>query len=396
MNTLFLGMACLLAAAAGYWVLGRGTPRPTGTWAMGALLASFAFAFASYSPLFEHMVEAVVPHVARLLSNSASLAAATSVLALSFQVNLQELEARRRIRLRLALLGASVLGMSVLFTWEQLTHRSPQIYALYLLVFISYLSFAIIDFLRQALEQSKSTRRSSVRIGLRTAAAGCLFALVYAAYKLTILFSLGLGFHLLSAHSECSSFVATRCIFSVDSPALAVLLICLGLTLPAVVYPITQARRHRWEIRSLDALDPLWQDLSAAMPEIVLPAGALDEEPATDADFILQRRVIEISDGILALRPYRSQHVQDAAAQSAGRATGGNAAVVEAAIIEAALASLQEGQYPNEIAPPSTTDITVRKDLRADVHWLLQVASAYTLSSAARVAEGGKPEQTGV
>ncbi|MER5613912.1 hypothetical protein [Streptomyces sp. NPDC002215] len=87
-------MACLLAAAAGYWILGRRTPRPTGTWAMGALLGSFALAFASYAPLFEDAVEAVVPHVARLLSNCASLAAATAVLAVSFQLNLDPAEAR--------------------------------------------------------------------------------------------------------------------------------------------------------------------------------------------------------------------------------------------------------------------------------------------------------------
>ncbi|MDW4911699.1 DUF6545 domain-containing protein, partial [Streptomyces sp. ADMS] len=80
-----------------------------------------------------------------------------------------------------------------------------------------------------------------------------------------------------------------------------------------MVYPISQARRHRWEVRSFDALGPLWQDLSAAMPEIVLSAADLDEDAASDSDFLLQRRVIEISDGILALRPYRSRSVHEAA-----------------------------------------------------------------------------------
>lgn len=396
MNAVFLGMACLLAAAAGYWILGRGTPRPAGTWAMGALLGSFALAFASYAPLFENAVEAVVPHVGRLLSNSASLAAATSVLAVSFQLNLEAAEARHRIRLRLILFAASVFGMTVLLTYEQMTHRSPQVYALYLLLFISYLGFAIVDFLRQALQQSKSTRRSSVRIGLRMAAVGCAFALVYAAYKLTVLFSVGLGFHLIPEHSKkCSSLVALPCVFSVTSPALAVLLICLGLTLPAVVYPISQARRHRWEVRSFDALGPLWQDLSDAMPEIVLSAADLDADAMSDSDFLLQRRVIEISDGILALRPYRSRLVQEAAQRTVDAGGEEGAAIVEAAVVKAALASLRAGHLADDVALPSAGDAASRKDLRADTQWLLQVADAYVHRAPLRVAEGGQPEPVG-
>lgn len=393
MNAVFLGMACLLAAAASYWVLGRGTPRPTGTWAMGALLGSFALAFASYAPLFENAVEAVVPHVARLLSNCASLAAATAVLAVSFQLNLESAEAQRRIRVRLVLFATSAFGMTTLFTYEQMTHRSPQVYALYLLLFISYLGFAIVDFLLQAVRQSKSTRRSSVRIGLRTAAAGCAFALVYAVYKLTVLISLGLGFQLIPDHSKCSSLVTAPCVFSVTSPALAVLLICLGLTLPAVVYPISQARRRRWEVQSFEALGSLWQDLSAAMPEIVLSSADFSEDASNNSDFLLQRRVIEISDGILALRPYRSRRVQEMAQGALQAGTEEGAAAVEAAVVKAALAASKAGRFADEVALPSA-EAASRKDLRADTQWLLLVADAYA-HRVGRVAHDGQPEPVG-
>ncbi|MGW6681102.1 MAB_1171c family putative transporter [[Kitasatospora] papulosa] len=390
MNSVFLGMACLLAAAAAYWVLGRGTPRPTGTWAMGALLGSFALAFATYAPLLENAVEGVVPHVARLLSNCASLAAATAVLAVSFQLNLEPAEAQRRVRLRLVLFATSALGMTVLFTYEQMTHRSPQVYALYLLLFISYLGFAIVDFLVQAVSQSRSTRRSSVRIGLRMAAAGCVFALVYAVYKLTVLISLGLGFHLVSDHSECSSLVSTPCVFSVTSPALAVLLICVGLTLPAVVYPVSQARRRRWEAQSFEALGSLWQDLSAAMPNI---DPDFDEAASNDSDFLLQRRVIEINDGILALRPYRSRRVQEVAQGTFDAGTEAEAAAVEAAVVKAALAASKAGRYADKVALPSA-EAASRKDLRADTEWLLLVADAYA-HQVGRVADGSQPEPVG-
>jgi hypothetical protein len=365
MNAVFLGMALHLATAAAYWVFGRGMPRPTGTWAMGALLGSFALAFASYAPLFEDAVETIVPHGSRLMSNCASLAAATAVLAVSFQLNLQPTEARRRIRLRLVLLAASVFGMTILFAYEQMTHRSPQVFALYLLLYISYLGFAVVDFLVQAVRQSRSTHRGSVRIGLRTAAAGCVFALVYVAYKLTRLVDLGLGLGLIDSRSECSSLVTTRCVFSVTSPALAVLLICLGLTVPAVVYPISQARRRRWEVQSYEALGPLWQDLSAAMPGIVLTSVNNAENASNDSDFLLQRRVIEISDGILTLRPYRSGRVQETAQGAFDAGTERGAAAVEAAVVKAALAGLKSLRFPDEVALPSA-EAAARKDLRSD------------------------------
>ncbi|MYV68264.1 hypothetical protein GT043_20480 [Streptomyces sp. SID2131] len=391
MNAVFLGMAFLLAAAACYWVLSRGTPRPTGTWAMGALLGSFALAFASYAPLVEDAVEALVPNVAGLLSNCASLAAATAVLAVSFQLNLDPSEARRRIRVRLALLATATFGMSALFAYEQLTHRSPQVYALYLFLYVSYLGFAVVDFLVQAVRQSNSTRRGSVRTGLRTAAAGCVFALVYVAYKTTRLVDLGLGLGLIDSRSECSSLVG-RCAFSVTAPTLAVFLICVGLTLPAVAYPISQARRRRWEVQSFEALGPLWKDLSTAMPHIVLSSADV-EDVATDADFLLQRRVIEISDGILALRPYRPRRVQEAVRDTVDAETVRGAAAVEAAVVKAALVGLEAGRFADDIAPPSA-EAASRRDLRADTEWLLLVVDAY-VNHAERVVDNGRPESVG-
>ncbi|MGQ4411341.1 MAB_1171c family putative transporter [[Kitasatospora] papulosa] len=386
-------MACLLAVAACYWMIGRGTPRPTGTWAMGSLLGSFALAFASYAPLLEDAAESVVPHVARLLSNGASVAAATAVLAVSFQLNLEPAEAQRRIRLRLFLLIGTAFGMTVLFAYEQMAHRSPQAYALYLLLYISYLGFAVVDFLVQSVRQSKTTRRSSVRIGLRLAAAGCGFALVYTLYKLTRLVDLGLGLGLISDHPECSSLVTLPCVFSVTSPALAVLLICLGLTLPTVVYPLSQYRRRRWETQSFEALGPLWQDLSAAMPEIVLSTTDDAQDSSGDSDFLLQRRVIEISDGSLALRAYRPRVVQQAAQDAFGTGTEERAAAVEAVVVKAALAGLRAGQLAEEVAPPAA-EAASRKDLQAATEWFLLVADAY-VKGLGRVEDDGRPEQVG-
>lgn len=314
-NIVFSGTAVVLLCFAAYWVRGRGGHRPTGTWAITALLTSFALAFASYAPVVEHAVESVVPHVARLLSNAFTLTAATSVLAFLFQLNLEEEQARRQIRLRIIALIIAVVGMSTFFAAEQLTHRSPVLYAFYVLIYISYLGYTAKDFLLQTWAQSKRSARRSQRLGLRMTSAGCAFALVYAAYKVFALVSIGLGLGLVPEHARCSTpLTPVRCTFSVTAPAVAVLLITIGLTLPALLWPISQLRRQRWERNSFTALEPLWKDVTSAVPEVVLDPGNTEAD-THDLDFHLHRRVIEINDCVLALRRYRSAEVQDAAAE---------------------------------------------------------------------------------
>ncbi|MGW4285450.1 MAB_1171c family putative transporter [Streptomyces sp. NPDC004673] len=392
-NVLFSGVAIVLLVAAGYWLRGRGGPRPTGTWAMIALLVSFALAFASYTPLVEGAAESVVPHVGRLLSNSFTLAAATSVLAFMLQLNLEPEGARRSIRLRVLFLGISVVGMTALFTAEQLNDRSPQLYALYVLIYITYLGVTAKDFCLQTWRQSHRSRRPSQRVGLRVTAAGCVFALLYAAYKVFGLVSIGLGLGLLKQGVRCSTPVApVRCVFSVTAPALAVLLITLGLTLPAVVWPVSQFLRRRWETRSHAALGPLWENVTGAAPEVVLtPAEFDDQEHAADSDFFLHRRVIEINDAVLALRPHRSPGVME----STGRAVAGQGldgtpegeAIVEAAVLRAAVRAKKEGNEPmRDVAPPTPGASAREGDLRAETEWLLLVARAYARDDIAATA----------
>lgn len=383
-DLLFSGVAIVLLLAAGYWVRGRGGHRPTGTWAMAALLTSFALAFASYVSFVQSAVESVVPHVGRLLSNSFTLAAATAVLAFMLQLNLEPAEARRSIRLRVVFLGLSVVGMAVLFAAGQLNDQSPQLHALYVLIYITYLGVTAKDFCKQTWKQSNHSRRKSQRIGLRVTAAGCLFALLYAAYKVFGLVSIGLELGLLPQGVRCSTPISpVRCVFSVTAPALAVLLITLGLTLPAVVWPFSQFLRRRWESRSFAALAPLWEDVTGATPEVVLaPAGFHEEEHADDSDFFLHRRVIEINDGGLALRPHRSPRVQENAERAvATRGLAGTPegdAIVEAAILRAAVHAKKTGSEPQtEAAPPDPRTASRAGNLRAETEWLLLVAHAY-------------------
>jgi hypothetical protein len=396
-NILFSGVAVALLLAAGYWVRGRGGHRPTGTWAMAALLTSFALAFASYVPAVERAVESVIPHVARLMSNSFTLCAATAVLAFLFQLNLEAEEARRLIRLRVIFLATAIAGMTTLFTVEGLTDRSPTLYALYVLIYITYLGYTAKDFLVQTLRQAKRSRRPSQRIGLRITAAGCVFALMYTAYKIFVIISVGLGLDLIPDGSKCTSPVTpVRCTFSVTSPALAVLLITIGLMLPAVAWPISQFLRRRWETRSFEKLSQLWADVTEAAPEVVLdPSGSAADEHSDDSDYLLHRRVIEINDGILALRLHRSPAVQDTARELAAskgmKDTPEGEALVEAAVLSAAVHAQRNGDhFVEHQAPPAAGGPSREGNLRAETQWLLLVAAAYA-ADPTRVAPPGVP-----
>ncbi len=373
MNVVFLGVAGLLAAAAGYWSLDRGTPRPAGTRTVGALLGSFAIAFTLNSPLGANAADTAVPHLDRLLSNCSSLTAAHLVLAVCVHLTVEPAQARRLVRINLALLAATVLGMTTLFTYRQTVHDSPQAYALYVLLYISYLSYAIIGFAQQTLRQSAAAPRSSVRLGLSLATGSCAFALMYTAYKLSVVASLGLGLNAIPDNTGCSSLATAPCFFGMTCPLLSMLLLCIGLTLPAVAYPISQARRCHWEERSLAALGPLWNDLTTAMPHIVLHH---DRCPAAEPDFRLQRRVIEINDALLALRPYRSQNFLEAVERATKADTPERDAAIEAAAVKAALTELHAGRLAEEIAPRRRAAVS-RKDLREDTEWLVRVSDAY-------------------
>ncbi len=300
-------------------------------------------------------------------------------------------QARRLVRINLALLAATVLGMTTLFTYRQTVHDSPQAYALYVLLYISYLSYAIIGFAQQTLRQSATARRSSVRLGLGLATGSCAFALMYTAYKLSVVASLGLGLNAIPDNTGCSSLVTAPCFFGMTCPLLSMLLLCIGLTLPAVAYPISQARRRHWEERSLAALGPLWNDLTTAMPHIVLHH---DRCPAAEPDFRLQRRVVEINDALLALRPYCSQQALVSAQRAADVDAYERDALVEAAAVNAALTAMRAGHLAQDVEQPRV-DTVPREDLREDTEWLVRVAAAYTRLGI-HVRDDAPPEPAGV
>jgi hypothetical protein len=131
----------------------------------------------------------------------------------------------------------------------------------------------------------------------------------------------------------------------------------------------------------------LWKHLNKAQPEIVLHcSGAVPWRlrSVADFDFRLYRRVIEIHDGILPLRPYLNASDEGAARKQALEAgiTGRELDVcVTAALLRKALARQRAGLPPhNESLSPGclTTPPGGEDDLQSEVSWLRLVTRAYT------------------
>ncbi|GAB1510456.1 MAB_1171c family putative transporter [Actinophytocola sp. KF-1] len=214
---------------------------------------------------------------------------------------------------------------------------------------------------------------TALRVALRMVVAGTAIAAVYLVNKAVLSASYRVGFADPFGHTSFAGKVL---------PTTAYLLVLIGAPLPAAVAWLGRYRRFL-------RLGPLWRALYRADPAIAL-------DPPSVPDFLvlgrlrlrLYRRVIEIRDGLLALRPYRDPAVAATARDRATRAglTGPeHDAAVEAAVVAAALRARAEGRTPRG---DGETAVTGGADLAGETEFLGRVARAYrTLPRETRAAQ---------
>ncbi|MFD0404164.1 MAB_1171c family putative transporter [Kitasatospora sp. NPDC127116] len=391
-NVIFGGMPLILLTASLYWAFRRRPgQRPAGTLSLSALLACFAVAFSAYQPTVRALEDAVALDLSRLVSNSATLSAGAAVSAVLLYLNYDVPEARRRIRWRLRLLAVAVATMAVAFAatppelmWSTAETQGgldegPTSLHIYSAAYIAFLSYAVLDCLTQTWARSRKATRTTQRLGLRTTAAGCVVALLYTTYKTVNAIAALFGWNAIPDGGRCTSLVTpVSCAFSVTAPAVSVLLITTGLTLPAVLWPVTQFLRRRWERQSVSDLTPLWQDLTQVCPSVVFRTVGGE----TETDLVLHRRVVEVCDGILTLDEHRSRAVQQAAAAAVAATrhagTDRGAAIVEAAVIAGAIRAARAGAPAQDDPAPQAAGADTREgDLRAEALWLRSVSRQY-------------------
>jgi hypothetical protein len=151
--------------------------------------------------------------------------------------------------------------------------------------------------------------------------------------------------------------------------------------------------RQAWLWSAYWRLYPLWHLLCQAVPEIELP---LDPGMRWNIRYRLHRRVIEIRDAQLILRPYSIGiliRLAAAIARESGMSPDGVAAVAEAAVIVSALRSRVRGSTSRHNRVPEGHFASFSNDMRAEAASLIRVCRAVRHSRIVRQASGRPPGQ---
>jgi hypothetical protein len=268
----------------------------------------------------------------------------------------------------------------------------------YRLVFLAYIAWAlrtIIVLTWRCADVARS--RPALHLGLRLVALGCVLGLVYVAHEGLWLATGRLGLPYPVPQPERFKQVLIAGIIS---------LVALGASLPGWGPRVGIPALYVWaaRYRACRRLYPLWRDLCQACPEIALvapPSPVADALTVRGLGFRLSRRVVEIRDGHLALRPYMAPDVAAEAraqCQRAGLREQDEAAVVEAACLAAALQARRLGQRVGIQAPIAGT--MGGTDIQGEAEFLRRVADHYRHSPVVRAvvarAAGEPGTQTGL
>lgn len=301
------------------------------------------------------------PNLSRLLGNEVVLFAAWAVQIFVF-LTLDYRGNGARLRRRIASWGlvTVLIAMTVLFALAPVHHESTDFWPRYgtarfmleyRLVYLAYLAFAIVNIVRHSWNYAGITDQPSLSIGLRLVAMGGVLGGGYVGHEGLRVTALAFGIH----NAFFDSDTATRLLITGS-----VGLMVAGVTMPAWGNRLGVPKLYHWFDRhqTYRRLYPLWRALYETSPRIALvpPRSWLsDAFTVRDLDFRLYRRIVEIRDGSLELRPYVDPGVVERAralSMSAGLPEEEARAVAEAASLAAAMDARRMGRAPRSPAFP--------------------------------------------
>jgi hypothetical protein len=219
--------------------------------------------------------------------------------------------------------------------------------------------------------------RPFLRLGMLFIAYGTAVGTLYAAGKVALV------------AGRLAGVESTPVEYAVLGPMvlIAVLLTAVGSILPAMSGWRRLQAPVLWLLRlwTYRALRPLWARLvaSADVPQLLPTTWLKMAGSGFSLQFLLQRRMTEISDGLLQIRSHLDPAVAATAgrlADAAGLAASERRAVMEAATIQAALYARERGLSTTGSAPEPPPF----SDLDRKAWWLQQVAWAFQHSPITR------------
>ncbi|MER7012823.1 MAB_1171c family putative transporter [Saccharopolyspora sp. NPDC000359] len=364
------GLIAVLAAIAKL-VQSRPSPTPSVCYLCGAIgSVGLSAALVATDSLTWVAAWEPVPNSGRLAANLLAILAAVCVHGLLAHLVHEPAGARRVMRIQFLVAAVAAATMAVLLMSAGIpfdpdflaAFADRPAVAAYLVVFSLYIGSATLAFgwfLRSYISQ---TRRRWLRAGLRTIQAGCVASAAWAASKIAA-----------AAVSVAGNQPGVLDPIGGACAAACVALVALGATMPVwgprVVLPFAWLRaKHQ-----LRQLSPLWSRLADEIPQITLPTAMV----APNTQFALYRRVVEIRDAQLVLRPYVHPEVSAWARRAAGEAGLDERAAhqtVEAACLVTALDAHTAGHRhqpePDESSAPYRG---VASDTRTEASWLIEV-----------------------
>jgi hypothetical protein len=325
-----------------------------------------------------------ISNLSRLLGNETVLVAACTVqVFVFFNLDRKRDDVRSKIRLASwALLGV-LIAMSTLFALAPVHHETADFWQQYSrapfmleyrLVYLAYLGLAVINIMRHSWRYAGVSEQPSLSLGLRLVAVGGLLGGGYVAHEGVRSFAVAIGIH----NAFLDSDTVTRLLI-----ASSVACMTAGVTMPAWGSRFGISAMYQWLDRYITyrQLYPLWRVLYRATPEIgLLPPKNVVADAVTvrDLEFRLYRRIVEIRDGILALRPYTDARVIQRAqelSQKPRLPSNEVRAIVEAASLAVAL-EMRKQDSPSHAIPPSF-DLYGGADIRSEASMLVAVARAF-------------------
>ena len=323
--------------------------------------------------------------------NITQLVAATLVIAgtCAFQifvvcVNDPQPSARRRARPRLLTAAVAIAVTATTFILAPAT-RPGEVPALadpfaaaHVVAYAAYMGIGAIDVSRLAMRFARLGDRSLLRLGLYMVSGGAYIVGLFAAVKIVFvgLFAVA-GPDLIHAERAITYPLVVA----------GAMLTSIGSTIPSWGRWVGAERLANWLgiYMSHLTLYPLWRALVAATATVPLDQRSrwADRLMPTDIRFRLTRRIIEIRDGLVSLRPYRNpitRRVADELATRRGLTGIDLAATVEAADIARALNAFAVGQEArHEPARDTGSDagtVDIAASIADEVSWLSRVTDA--------------------
>ena len=388
MSSLLHPLCLLVAVAALLYELRalRRNPRDLPLAVLCGSLTLSALSFAASLPSVWAAIDGAVgvPNIAALVSQTCVMLFVASQMVFLILWSRDRTEARRMIRSRLAVIGAALTTMTVLFFMTaSRSHANPTdftrsyldngYYAAYLGTYIAIYTVSEIELARLCLSSAKIARGPWLRRGMRITAAGAVICLGYSVTRSLDLAEVWLGVHVPRPKSLPWIFGDIGAIFTM-----------IGWTIPRWGPSLTRIRNSAADYHDRRRLYRLWHAICTAVPSVALDRTTSwwsDIVPRRDEELRLYRRVIEILDGTLLLRHQVTPSLADKIRQqlvARGYAGDRLAAATEAMVLRHAFQLVgQEPRRPDDHAAKGVDDLDRPESFADQVRWLRRVADAF-------------------